>query len=256
MDAFSCFRCATLRFLRQALLDGTGRPLARGIALTILLLCSGCLDFEQRMTLTEDGAIEVVFDYTVDQAALPVLRRFQEVLQQWQEGRPVGEVRPSSLAWVFNERLVRSYLKGAGVELVSYHRENLKGRHHVRVVCRASDARRAFRSGVFGDFSLRPTKGGEWTLEAAGDNAPLTGKGAIPDNVRENAAVVRELCRGVRLRLEIIVPGAIIASSADSFSGRRAVWEIDLGRTLLDKTERGLGPIRVTFGGERVRWRE
>jgi len=255
LDVFFCFLGDSLRFSRGTVLSRLLSRLVGGMALTVVLFCTGCLDFEQRMTLTEDGAVEVVFDYTVDRSALPVLARFREILQQWQEGRSSAEgVRPNTLAWVFNKPLVRKYLKEADVQLVSYRDEVLKNRRHVRIVCRASDARRAFRSGVLGDFSLRPTQAGNWILEAAGDVLPLTDKDAAA--VNENADVVRELCRGVQLRLEIIVPGAIVASSADSFSGRRAVWEIDLGQSRGSKTDLGIKPISVTFDGDRVRWKK
>lgn len=214
----------------------------------VLLFSAGCLQFEESMTLNADGSADVVFHYTIETTALPALARFRAAVDQWQQGH--SRVDPKTApADLFDRRLIKQFLNEAGAELVSYRTETREDRKQVWVTCRTPDVRKAFRTGVFGDFSLRKTDTGDWLLESSSE---LPGT-PPPDDARGDA--FHELCRGLKLRLTIIVPGAIVRTSANESSGRRAVWEIDFGPKSKTGPQEKQERIFVLFRGNRVHWK-
>jgi len=193
----------------------------------------------QRIDLRDDGSIVVEYKYRIPESAVPLLTSIQNQVRLWQNAENTGNAA-AALPLFMQRREVERYFSAAGCQLLAFDITRIGEVREVHVSVRADDAVRALNSGVFGDFTIQPEREDRWVLRA---------DLAVPDShrpVRLKSPVLRELCTGLVLRLDMLVPGTMIDTTASERSGRRASWLFQFGSEG-EHPAQSIPPIRVTF---------
>ena len=221
---------------------GAGTRLALVLVTT---LAPGCLHLRQQLQIHRDGSLTASYEYSVPAATLPTLRRGRGIIETWQGLAPGADL--SRLNWILNREAVARHFSGFGIELNTYRSYEKKGRHYVEINVRAAAAREALRSGRFGAFSLQRTESGDVLFSADVIRTP-----AAREPRPEELARLRELCDGLRLRLDVRVPTEILASTATETSAQEHSWVFDpqVDPEILVRTP----PIRLLFRGTGLDW--
>jgi len=196
-------------------------------AALLLLLClsSGCVELHQKLVWHADDSGDIWLDYRVPLALWPSLLAAQTRVQSWQDDATTTAAKPTAaeLAWWFNEAQVRQFCRQAGVRLVQYERRQTALYQQVLVHCRAADLPKVLANGAFGTFNITRTDNGLVKIKAV-----LAETDAAPAPLSEQRRRQLEaLCQGLRLQLQIQVPGRIETSSATTVTEQQASWEFD-----------------------------
>ncbi len=215
------------------------KPIFVSGAFIVLLLGAGCVHFEQRMEIFADGSAEVELHYAISEESMRGLESGQQLIDTWQ-GRASTPAN-----WFANEKAVRAYLGGDGIQVASYRQQRRNGKIHTTIVCRVASLSRTLASGKVGDFRLERNRQGNFTLSA--DLVEL------PSSSAEVMGQYMAVCQDLRLKLEVVTPSEIVSSTAHQTGKRRVSWEYvpDGDHSVFLRTPE----IAVTFEGSGLNWR-
>gem|GEM_PF-1306532 len=226
----------------------TGQPRTAALALALAvatLLSSGCLHLRQELQIHADGTLTAVHQYSVPAELLPSLRRSRGVIENWQGLDPGPDLM--RLNWFDNQAAVERHFSVSGVEVVDYRRYEQDGRYCVDITVKAANAWSALQSGLFGSFVLERTETGNVLFRADVIQPPLPQE-PHPEQLQR----LRELCRGLRLRLDVRVPTEVLETTAAASTAQLQTWlfEPDRDPIILLQTP----PVRLVFDGSGLDW--
>ncbi len=175
-----------------------------GVALGL----SGCLTLHQEIVLDDDGGGTFAVQLSVPDA---VYRAFLS--------KPATPALASWARCFDAEAGARAYREAKGIELTAYRVFERDNRHYVDVRGKLTDARAGLASGVLGAWTLTGEADGTQTLAAT---LPA---GASSDT---DAADLAAAFAGMKLDLEVRVPGKVIATTAPNRKGSVVTWLFDV----------------------------
>ncbi len=210
----------------------------RAGSILITCLLTGCFELDQTMVLEPDGAVNCTLHYSMEEALLPHAREFQGLLENWQDVD-----HGSGLRWVFNEEAAKQYFSSQNITVQNYTQYSKAERRHVVVQCRAKNGADALKQRVFGDFQT--------TYDAKAETTTLRALLIVPpDEAGTKLATdaldkLREVTKGLRLRLELKTPTQIVQTTGKQLAQNRVEWIFD---PAMDDTFLTTPPdISVTF---------
>ena len=205
--------------------DAMKRMLGSWLALVGLALLAGCVELKQKIAIAPDGELAVSYSYAVRQADV----RFWEEAQA-AAGRVRNDGRPSEQEhplWPFDEAAVMQWFQArAGVPVKNYAIVSSAEKKTVSFEVECADAGKGLQSGAFGQFSFaRDVPAPGLVTIAAVQRRPV-----IETMGESDWRKLEGLCQGLKLELEMTVPGRIEATDGKVSPGSPSTvrWLVDV----------------------------
>ncbi|MBP5639143.1 MAG: hypothetical protein J6X55_06675, partial [Victivallales bacterium] len=175
------------------------------MALSVCILCGGCLELQQTLEIRKDGSAYVTYDYSLPLEYIPLLEELQTTIEQ--DNGEEGTVSGHGGNIFLNRVAVENFCaETAGVALRRYHSHDSQGIRKVHFEIEAKKAESAINHGIFGSFRLEQLEDGRQRLYA---ELPK-GEGHLN---KERTKTLKQLTEGMQVRLTVQVPSSIESSS-------------------------------------------
>lgn len=180
------------------------------ILLLPLFILTGCLHFEQTITLKSGGGMTVSMTYSIPEAQVPALAAGHQAIAGWQK-LPGGGAN-----WFMDEKAVRGYFEQPrdGLKVLIYKQYRRDGRQLAEIVVEAKDAAAAFEAGYFGNIRME------------GRSLTVHFPERLDDLPAEDIARLRQLCGDLAIDLAVITPKAVRETNGFKRGEHQAAWHL------------------------------
>lgn len=222
-----------------------------GLLLAVMIITAGCVKVDQTLNLTSNGSGTADIRYGMSQQTIAQIEAMQQMGET--EGAQVERDGPFD----FDEAKVREKFnadKPAGVDLLAVSSEVVDGWKFVNVKMRFDNLAALKQTEFFADSGLSLTRdqNGNYVLSQRAGNSKDAGM-PPPDEEGMGAAMAKQMAAmfaGMRIAMNVVVPGNIVETNATETAGNTATWVFDVDQdptvlTRMDKTE-----MRLVFAGK------
>lgn len=177
-------------------------------SISIILNFSGCFDYEQEITLNEDGSGEITLHYIVGEEMMSMMEGSDE------------PIIPDK------ETIEQDYI-GEGIELKDFHTEELDTEQHWYITLTFDDLNSLSR--------LEGFEGQKLTFEDVGDsfsfeNSFASSEGDMgmedltEEEIEQQKQLMKTMFAGYEFTFVVNMPDEIVTTNADETTGSMAKW--------------------------------